>query len=78
MHFNIYVDDETAKRLKEVTDNSHETRNATIRKAIKQWLDQNQKKQWPEEIMQFEGISDMPAFETTRDELLDANEDPLA
>lgn len=78
MHFNIYLDDETARRLKEVTENSNESRNATIRKAINFWLDQAKAKKWPNEIIEFKGLPDMPAFEKTRSELLDANEDPLA
>ena len=78
MHFNIYLDEDTAKRLKEATENSHETRNATIRKAIRYWLDQSQVRQWPAEIIKYKGIEDFPAFESNRQELLDANEDPLA
>ncbi len=78
MHFNIYLDEETARRLKIATENSSESRNATIRKAIKCWLDQHQAGQWPAEILEFKGVNDMPPFESTRDELLEASEDPLA
>jgi len=78
MHFNIYLDKDTANRLREATENSHETRNATIRKAINYWLDKSQVKQWPNEIINFNGIDDMPAFESSRKELPEANDDPLA
>ena len=78
MHFNVYLDEETALRLKEATENSHETRNATIRKAINYWLDKAQAKQWPAEIIEYKGIEDMPPFESTRKELLEPDEDPLA
>ena len=78
MHFNLYLDEETAKRLKEATENSQQSRNATIRKAIRFWLDQSQAKQWPAELLGFKGIDGMPVFESTREELLPPYEDPLA
>jgi predicted transcriptional regulator len=78
MHFNIYLDDETAERLKAATAQTQESRNSLIRKAIKSWLDQSQAEQWPAEVLEFEGVESMASFESTRDELLPANEDPLA
>jgi predicted transcriptional regulator len=78
MHFNIYLDKETAERLNATAAQTQESRNSLIRKAIKSWLDQSQAEQWPVEVLKFEGIEKMASFESTRKELLPANEDPLA
>ncbi len=78
MHFNIYLDEETSKRLQQATENSPDSRNAIIRKAIANWLDQTHKKQWPAEILAFKGGSDIPAFEANREDLEKVSEDPFA
>ena len=33
---------------------------------------------WPNEILAFQGVSDIPPFESYRDELLSLQDDPLA
>jgi hypothetical protein len=33
---------------------------------------------WPDEILVFQGVSDLPPFESYRDELLSLQDDPLA
>ncbi len=77
MHFNVYLDQETAERLAKATVESNESRNAIIRKAIALWLDQKQAKIWPDEILNFKGVNDYPAFESSRNHLRVAEEDPF-
>ncbi len=78
MHFNIYLDDRLGQRLIEATQTSHKTRNALIREAIDLWLEKHERSSWPDEIIQFEGIEDFPAFETHRHDLKSADKDPFA
>ncbi len=77
MHFNIYLDNETALQLQQATETSNISRNAIIRQAISSWLKHNHKKQWPEQIINFTGIVDFPAFESHRSELSSPKEDPF-
>jgi hypothetical protein len=60
------------------TQESDKSRNALIREAIDLWLKKNDKTQWPVEILEFGGEQDFPSFESNRDDLKLANEDPLA
>ena len=78
MHFNIYLDDNLGERLIKATEQSHKSRNALIREAVDLWLKTNDKTAWPKQIMEFEGDADFPLLESHRDELKEANEDPLA
>jgi predicted transcriptional regulator len=77
MHFNIYLDKETAERLNHETEQSQLSRNAIIREAIKTWIN-NKTTQWPEAIMAYEGDAKLPAFESYRDEASNTREDPFA
>ena len=72
MNFNIYLDDETARLLQQETEKNHLSRNAIIREAITSWLN-NKHKQWPEEILNYQGDEDFPAFESYRDEFTGIN-----
>jgi len=76
MNFNIYLDDETAKRLKQITEKTTQSRNAIIRQAINQWLDKEKTSKWPNKIIKFKGF-DMPAFEENRNELKPISTDPF-
>lgn len=78
MHFNIYLDDITGQQLKQLAQESGQSRNALIRQAINQWLEQQSKPQWPKAVMNFKGLGDTPAFESHRNDLAAPNEDPLA
>lgn len=77
MNFNIYLDDETAKQLQQETTKSKLSRNAIIRQAITSWLN-NKHKQWPEEVLNYEGDDQFPAFESHREELSDIKDDPFS
>jgi len=78
MNFNIYLDDETGQQLTIAAKDSGENRNALIRQAVAEWLARHGKPQWPEAVLNFQGIADMPAFESSRDQLGAPNSDPLA
>lgn len=78
MHFNIYLDDETGKRLTEAAQQAGENRNAVIRRAVQEWLAHRGKPQWPAAVLAFAGEPDMPAFEAGRAHLGPAKADPLA
>jgi len=77
MNFNIYLDDETAKLLQLETKKSNLSRNAIIRQAIESWLS-NKKREWPEEILNYQGDEQFPAFESYREELKDIKDDPFS
>mgnify|MGYP003379957201 CR=1 FL=1 len=55
-----------------------ESRNALVRQAVSEWLKRRGKPQWPEEVLAFKGMADMPLFEASRDRLRPPVEDPLA
>ena len=77
MNFNIYLDDETGQQLSHVAERTGENRNALIRRAVSEWLARHGKPQWPDEVMSFQGMAGMPRFETSRNRLKPAADDPL-
>ncbi|BAC88786.1 ribbon-helix-helix domain-containing protein [Gloeobacter violaceus] len=78
VHFNIYVDDQTGEQLKRVAGQTGLTRNALIRQALREWLATRDQPRWPDIVMEFKGVEDLPTFESYRDELLPPRQDPLA
>ena len=77
MNFNVYLDDDTAKRLQEATELSNESRNAIIRKAITFWLNYSNKNTWSDDILTFQGVESFPEFESHRDDLTLPKDDPF-
>jgi len=78
MNFNIYLDEDLGGRLLEVAKESQKTRNGLIREAIDMWLQTKESNDWPEEIMQFAGVSGVPRFESYRDEFTRVRDDPFS
>lgn len=78
MHFNVYLDDMTGQRLTAVAQQAGESRNALIRQAVSEWLARHEQPQWPAAVMDFKGLDDMPPFESEREWLTQAVDDPLA
>lgn len=78
MNFNIYLDDETGQQLNHVAEQAGETRNALIRQAVNEWLNRHGKPSWPDAVLAFQGLADMPPFEASRDRLKPPAADPLA
>ncbi len=78
MHFNVYFDDVTGQRLTAVAQQTGESRNALIRQAVSEWLTRHAQPQWPDVVMDFKGLADLPPFEAGRDRLKAPVDDPLA
>jgi predicted transcriptional regulator len=78
MNFNIYLDDETGQRLSLAAQQTGENRNALVRRAVSEWLNRHGKPQWPDEVLAFRGMADMPAFEAGREGIKPPVADPLA
>ena len=78
MNFNIYLDDETGEHLNQAAKQTGETRNALVRQAVSEWLSRQGKPNWPDEVLAFKGMADMPLFEAGRDRLKPPAADPLA
>jgi len=78
MNFNIYLDDETGQQLSRAAELAGESRNALIRHAVQEWLNRHGKPQWPDEVLAFEGMADVPPFEAGRNGLIPPAADPLA
>ena len=78
MHFNVYIDDKTGQQLTDVAQQSGQTRNALIRRAVQDWLAHRNMPQWPDEVIDFKSMNNMPPFEAGRDELKPPLADPLA
>jgi len=78
MHFNVYIDDQTGRQLTDFAQQSGQTRNALIRIAVQDWLARRNQPQWPDVVMNFTSMDDMPPFEAGRDKLKPPLNDPLA
>jgi hypothetical protein len=78
MNFNIYLDDETGKRLIALAEREGESRNSLIRKAVKNLLDRPERPTWPESVLRHEGFPDFPEIGSKASELLAPSDDPLA
>jgi Ribbon-helix-helix protein, copG family len=80
VNFNLYLDDKTAQELDRTAKKLGETRSGLIRKALREWLDKKAlgSPGWPSPILEWQGIPDMPPFESYRDELLTPPEDAFS
>jgi hypothetical protein len=72
VNLNLYLDDQTAKELDRAARELGQTRSGLMRKAVREWLDKNAlgNPGWPPLILEWQGVPDMPAFESYRGELL--------
>lgn len=68
MNLSLHLDDDLARRLSAMTEATGQSRNALIRKAIKEWLERQTCHRWPEEILRFPGLPDAVPFEDARAE----------
>ncbi len=78
MNFNIYLDEATGRQLVAAAEQSAETKNALIRKAVREWLARHCNAQWPDEVLSFNGVAKLPPFESGRENLRPPAADPLA
>lgn len=77
MNFNIYLDETTGSRLNHFAEQAGESRNAIIRKAVTEWLERINQPAWPDSVLNFSGVTDMPPFEQGRSLLTPPSADPL-
>ena len=78
MNFNVYIDKQTGERLERLAKNKRTSRNALIREALAYLLERGAKAEWPPEVLGFQGVLGVPAFEGARRRLGAPREDPLA
>lgn len=78
MNFNIYLDDGTGEQLNRAAEETGESRNALIRRAVGEWLDRHGASQWPDEVMNFNGASGIARFEDSRRKLRPPVADPMS
>ncbi len=69
MNFNIYLEDSLGKQLEEVAQKTGYSRNALIREALREFVNKHTHREWPEAILNFQGIEDGIVFESYRDDL---------
>lgn len=79
MNFNIYLNDEIAKKLEYLAEKEKKSRNSLIRAAIEAYLNANKStSEWPKIILDFKGVGDaIPSFESYRNELKPPKEEDL-
>lgn len=77
MNFNIYLGEELGHRITSYAEKQGVSRNSLIRQAITEFI-QDKHQCWPDNILEFQGVHDFPAFESNRHELLAPKEDPFA
>lgn len=73
MVISVQMDTETASNLAFEAERTKRSRNSIIKIAIREYLHRQQRKQWPESVLQHfaskEVLHDIPAFESYRSEL---------
>ncbi len=78
MNINVYLEDSLAKSISQSAKQLGASRNALIREAIKEWLQNHELRKWPVTVLKFQGLDHAPKFESYRDDLLPPEEDPFA
>ena len=76
VNFSVYLDDESVRRLDAIGTKTGTSRNALIRRAIRDLLDR-ERPMWPAEVLNFEPDPTFPPFESHRRELAPPVDDPF-
>ena len=66
VNFSIHLDDHTSSALKKVAAKQGRTRNSIIAEAVRRWLAQADRTQWPKELLEWQGDPALPPFESHR------------
>jgi hypothetical protein len=69
MNFSVHFDDATVERLNKAVERVDLTRNRIIVKAVQEWLERNEEKDWPEAL---KAHFRNPAPDPSADESLEA------
>lgn len=78
MNFNFSLDEQLSKQLTDAATNSNKSINAIVNEALSLWLKNNEKSEWPDHILAYEGMPDLPAFKSHREETVGSKSDPFA
>ena len=76
MNFNVYLDDELAKRLSKLAKRTGSPRDALIRRAVASWV-RGAGAAWPARVLEWKGDPSATPFEDARLELAKAPADPF-
>lgn len=74
MNFSFHLNDDLVRRLNALTQATGRSRNALIREAIEEWLERQEHRRWPEEVLRFSGIPEAIPFEQSCAEILPPRE----
>jgi predicted transcriptional regulator len=66
MNFSVHLDEPLAQRLNRAVKKSGKPRNALIREALTQWLEQHRAREWPATVRNFRGLKNAGRFEHGR------------
>jgi hypothetical protein len=77
VNFNVYLDEDAAKRLNRLARQSGMARNKLIREAVATFLERAHAA-WPRIVLEFEGDVAVTPFEAHRNELRSAMGDPFS
>jgi hypothetical protein len=76
VNFNVYLDDDLARRLAALAKRTGAPRNALIRQAVAHWL-ARATVDWPAAVLAWEGDPACLPFEGFRSDLAEPSDDPL-
>jgi len=71
MNINVYIEDKLAEQLAKYAEKFHRKKNSIVREAIRDWLTRHTERQWPDTILQFNGIKEFPDMEELRKSILE-------
>jgi Arc/MetJ-type ribon-helix-helix transcriptional regulator len=77
VNFSVYLDDESVRRLDAIGAKTRTSRNAVIRRAVRDLLAREQPG-WPAAVATFEPDPAFPPFESRRRELIRPVDDPFS
>ncbi len=66
MNFQIYLEEPLRRELDDLRRRTGTKRNALVREAIRQYIERQKSRQWPESVVEFKPEKSFPRFETAR------------
>ncbi len=77
MNFNIYLKKNVAEKVTKYAKEMHRSWNSIINEALEYWF-AREKTTWKKDFFDFDPITDVPDFKSTRGEFKNISEDTLA
>ncbi len=79
MNFSVHLEDELVQALNVLAERESRSRNALIREAVRNLVERRRSRAWPEQVRRLAGAAPkLQPFESHRNELVPASEDPFA